>query len=899
MPTIAELLASKPTIQPPAQLDFYRNAEARRPAATVTLADLIDGIRGDEYAVQVGSVRELIEAGDKPAADALKKKLPAVSVSGCLTSGGRGKAVEEGRFHHSGLLQIDLDAKDNPLWALDAMVAALKADPHIQAGFVTPSGAGVKGLARIPADPATHKQAFAVAEAYFAKRGLVIDKACKDAVRLCFVSYDPDAWLHEGPAQSFELEESDESDQSDESDSEEEDGDGGGDDAQPCFRLSGAGGLVIRGNAARELDTDTVRAMLAAIPPRPAYDEWLKIASAVWDALGEAEGTAALLAWSPEEKPGEYAAKFAKRLADVHAGTLVMRAREFGWMPEAPASVAARPARKTQDARLEDAREEEDKPAAKPRSKHDIPLSIFPVPIGDIGYEVAAAHVFAIVGPSRRLFLRGATVNEVATAANGDFEMMPVSPERFCAIVETFGPRVARREADNEGIVRWRSSTFPASAAKIVLQSDSVREHLPPIRQLVAAPILAPCRKNGARTLGKGWHDHAGGTFVSRGRTPAVVSLEDAVADILQLLADFDFPAAGDISRAVASVLSPALKLGGWIDDDFPLDIAEADKSQAGKSYRHKLICTLYGEQASGITQSVGGVGSLDERVSTALISGRPFISFDNFRGRMDSTILESAIRGYGRVAARALRAQADIDCTPFLWQLSTNGAELTRDLANRSIITRIRKRPDTHEFARYPEGDTIAHVRANQPRYLGAVHAVVRAWAQAGCPQTNENGHDFKAWCRVMDWIVQNLFGLAPLLDGHREEQLRTANPKLQYLRDILNGILADGYDGHGMSASDLADAAEEHDIHFPGKAGSSEALEVRIGKLLGRLYKEAGCGTLVVDGRKFTRQIEADYDPTTRNHRERKIYLIETENGEGKPPEKPPETEPELEIF
>jgi hypothetical protein len=896
MPTIAELLANEST--PPPQFDYYKNAESRRPSATVTLPDLIEGIRGDDYAEQVAAVRELIEAGDKPAADALKKKLPAVSVSGCLSTGGRGRAVEEGRFAHNGLLQIDLDAKDNPNWALDAMVAALQADPHVQAGFITPSGAGVKGLARIPADPGAHKAAFAVAEKYFAALGLVIDKACKDAVRLCFVSHDPDAWMREEPAVPFQTEEGKTEDRRQEEEADKSDGsseDEDADEAQPCFRMSGTGGIVIRGNGARELDAETVRAMLAAIPPRPAYDEWLKIASAVWDALGEAEGTAALLAWSPEEKPGEYAAKFFKRLADVHAGTLVMKAREFGWMPDAPASVAARPVTR----QTPDAREEEDAPPdARPRTKSDIPLSIFPVPIGDIGYEAAGAHVFALIGPSRRLFLRGTTVNEVATAANGDFEMAPVSPERFATVVETFGPRVARREADNEGIVRWRSSTFPVGAAKVVLQTDAVRAHLPPIRQLVASPILVPCPKTGSRVLGKGWHAHAGGTFISRGKMPPLVPLADAVADILRLLEGFDFPAEGDVSRAVASMISPAMKLGGWIEDDFPLDIAEADKSQAGKTYRHKLICELYNESPSPITQSMGGVGSLDERVSAALISGRPFVSFDNFRGRMDSTILESAIRGYGRVAARALRVAADIDCTPFLWQLSTNGAELTRDLANRSVITRIRKRPDGHRFATYPEGDTRAHVRANQTHYLGAVHAVVRAWADAGRPQTEESRHDFTVWCRVHDWIVRNLFGLAPLLDGHREEQLRTANPKLQYLRDVLNAILADGYDGHGLTASDLADAADEHDVHFPGKANSTEALEVKIGKLLGRLFKEAGCGTLVVDGRKFTRQIENEYDAITRNHRERKIYLIEGENGLGKPAEKMAEIEPEPEF-
>ena len=31
---------------------------------------------------------------------------------------------------------------------------------------------------------------------------------------------------------------------------------------------------------------------------------------------------------------------------------------------------------------------------------------------------------------------------------------------------------------------------------------------------------------------------------------------------------------------------------------------------------------------------------------------------------------------------------------------------------------------------------------------------------------------HDFRGWCATLDWIVQNLLGAAPLMDGHREAQ-------------------------------------------------------------------------------------------------------------------------------
>jgi hypothetical protein len=356
------------------------------------------------------------------------------------------------------------------------------------------------------------------------------------------------------------------------------------------------------------------------------------------------------------------------------------------------------------------------------------------------------------------------------------------------------------------------------------------------------------------------------------------VELGEAVELLAGCLIDFDFPDGGDASRAMASLISPAMKMGGWIDDDFPLDLAEADQSQSGKSFRFKMIHAIYREHPSAITQAAGGVGSLDERVSRALITGRPFISFDNFRGRMDSQIMETAIRGLGKVAARALRAEADIDVTPFLWQLSTNGAELTRDLANRAVITRIRKRADTHSFQTYPEGDIVSHIKAHQPRYLGAVHAVIRDWAAKGRPLTTERRHDFRRWCQSMDWIVQNIFGLPPLLDGHREEQMRTANPRLQWLRDIARAIINAGYTGEALTAADFGEAAEDHDLPLPGSKSVSESIDMRVGRLLGRLFKDQEGDTISVDGMRITRVLAHDYDPVRKEHRERKQYLILT---------------------
>jgi hypothetical protein len=269
-----------------------------------------------------------------------------------------------------------------------------------------------------------------------------------------------------------------------------------------------------------------------------------------------------------------------------------------------------------------------------------------------------------------------------------------------------------------------------------------------------------------------------------------------------------------------------------------------------------------------------GGVGSLDESISAELIKGKPFIVLDNFRGRLDSTILEQAIRGIGSLACRAYRNAATVDCQPFLWQLSTNGAELTRDAANRAIITRIRKQPEGFQFKEFPEGGLFAHVKANQGFYLGAVFAIVREWSAKGCNKTSERRHDFTEWCGVMDWIVQEVFGMAPLLDGHREQQARTSNPDLQWLREII--LAATPADIGRRGGTDLLlSIAEDNGIPFPGNPNSKDEPAIRAGRILGKLYREAGGEELRVDSFRLTREIDRSYTDSAAGGL-RKFYTI-----------------------
>ena len=184
------------TMQPHPEIDFYSSATASTATATTTLSDLIDAIRSDEFAAKIAKLRSTLAAGDDDGYAVAKKDLQAVSISGTAT-GKRAKAIEEGRFTHSGLLQLDFDAADNIGWTVEEIVEILQAEPRIVAAFVSPSGHGVKGIARIPVCSTRdeHVAAFAAARNHFRAHNLTIDEACKDPVRLMFVSHDPGAWL--------------------------------------------------------------------------------------------------------------------------------------------------------------------------------------------------------------------------------------------------------------------------------------------------------------------------------------------------------------------------------------------------------------------------------------------------------------------------------------------------------------------------------------------------------------------------------------------------------------------------------------------------------------------------------------------------------------------------------
>lgn len=262
------------------------------------------------------------------------------------------------------------------------------------------------------------------------------------------------------------------------------------------------------------------------------------------------------------------------------------------------------------------------------------------------------------------------------------------------------------------------------------------------------------------------------------------------------------------------------------------------------------MIAAAYNDTCAVVTKpESAGVGGLEEGFSTALIEGRPFIQFDNVRGKFNLQGLESFMTATGSFPARAAYTKVlQVEPSKFMIMISSNGYSTTPDLANRSSIIRINKR-EGYKFKEWrPGGEHKGGMREfindTQPYILSCIFAVVREWHRLGKQRTGETRHDFRDWCQILDWIVQNIFQEAPLMDGHKEAQARVANPDHSFIRQL--GFLLDGKGllGQPHQTSELAVFCDEAAIYIPGlapeKRYEAKDANTSLGKVFKRVFGE-----------------------------------------------------------
>jgi hypothetical protein len=476
------------------------------------------------------------------------------------------------------------------------------------------------------------------------------------------------------------------------------------------------------------------------------------------------------------------------------------------------------------------------------------PDNIVILPSGDVDNRKCAEQLASRLNRGSNIYSHHGTVVEAKRGENGEMELSSLRPDGAATRFQQWVLFFHWRRPDDKPVLAPAPKP-PLDTMRELLAGGVLASHLRKVELLSPCPILVPSDAGQLETLGPGYHAvHR--VLVDMDAPPAhEMTVTEALTTLDELTAEYTFETPGDHARMVADYITPAPVAGDLLGAQAPISITEANESQSGKGYHQRIVRALYRSRTSHVTQRKGGVGSFDEDICAAAVHAKMFMSLDNHRGKLDSPLLESALTAEKDTVQVRLPhiGQVNTSFRRRVIQLTSNGLLTTPDLANRANLVRIRKRHGL-TFRKYPEGDLEAHIIANQPRYLGAVFVLVKAWHAAGEPCNHVPGHDRRRWAGVIDWILRGpLLGwFGGLMDGMAEAKERLSNPDQSWLRSVCVALererlaLAVEY-----RANELAAFCANHDITIPGarsEGGDGANGEcAAIGRIMGRLFRKA----------------------------------------------------------
>ena len=460
------------------------------------------------------------------------------------------------------------------------------------------------------------------------------------------------------------------------------------------------------------------------------------------------------------------------------------------------------------------------------------------LPEGPVKIISAAEDIARAIAPAERIFSRDGSVWYLRDDEDGVCKLHPVHAAKARSLFEDYCEFVKRKTL-KDGTTKHTPEVMSETTAKAILESEAFINGLFEITGISRVPFPVVGNRGDFRLVENGYDAET--KILVCGSSKFIrsdLAVDEAVSMIKSLYADTKFMTESDEARCISNLLTPAFRRAGLVGKRIPMEVSEADRSQSGKTLLQQIKAAVYGDLPAYVNERKNGVGSTDESFSAALLSGRPFVLLDNFRGKINLTCLESFLTADGKFDCRALRTNGSVDPENYFLGLTSNGAEMTKDLANRSCFVRIRKRPEGYEFRDYGDQEFIDFVKSNHEIFLSAIYSILRHWNEEGRPKTGETRHSFRLWARVMDWIVQNYFGLPPLFEGHEEASLRTVSPHLSFLRDFLIMLSdEDGFESRSFRASELAEKCMEEDMRIPGlrevMQDHSESWNMAMGKI------------------------------------------------------------------
>ncbi len=217
----------------------------------------------------------------------------------------------------------------------------------------------------------------------------------------------------------------------------------------------------------------------------------------------------------------------------------------------------------------------------------------------------------------------------------------------------------------------------------------------------------------------------------------------DALALLDGLLKEFPFD--GPVSKAVAlsQIVSTVLRA---MLSTVPMHAVTAPEAGSGKSYLATLTSLIATGRACPVIPATSNAEEFEKRLTGALLSGAPIVSFDNLDRPLKSALLCQAltepmveVRPLGTSQLMRIEQRAT-------YFANGNNLEIVGDLARRTLLATLdsgEERPELREFNGHPAADILE----DRGRYIAACLTIVRAYVLATRPEKLSPLASFEAW--------------------------------------------------------------------------------------------------------------------------------------------------------
>ena len=379
----------------------------------------------------------------------------------------------------------------------------------------------------------------------------------------------------------------------------------------------------------------------------------------------------------------------------------------------------------------------------------------------------------------------------------------------------------------------------PRIVAADMVAIPSVR--LPPLDAIIRAPVFV----KGARLVRHAGYDAE--SFLYYAPPPGFIEpdvpvaptarhIEEAKTLLLERwLGDFPFESQADRTHAVALMILPLVRR--MFTGPAPMHVIEAAERGTGKS---KLARVLMAPSQNAFPEA-STLGKEPEetrkKITSLLLAGRQVIFFDNLGGNVDSDELAAVLTAEtweDRLLGSSTPVKAPNHAT---WIATGNNAELSTDIARRSIRIRLNRkmeRPWEWEGARIKdlEAWTLQHRR----ELLGAALTLVQSWVAAGLPRSTALLGSFEGWSRTLGGILLHN-GLPDFL-ANLSAMYEQADTGLREWRSFVFRW----WDEHGetmVNSPQLVNVADNYGVlaSVLGAANSDRAKALRVSRALNHM--------------------------------------------------------------